>query len=152
MATVASDRAQQGYALEADEGEAFWLFGMLQTIKIGQADTDGEYGLVEVVTPEGVGSPWHVHPEGDERFYVVGGARSARGGDVRLPLKAGSFASGPKGAPHSFYGPPGGARLLMGLAPMKFGGFQREVAESALGRFLRPPAGGLPDMAVLALI
>ena len=39
---------------------------MLQTIKIGQADADGEYGLVEVVAPEGVGSPWHVHPEEDE--------------------------------------------------------------------------------------
>ena len=152
MATVASDRAQQGYALDADEGEAFWLFGMLQTIKIGQADTDGEYGLVEVVTPEGVGSPWHVHPEEDEWFYVLEGELIVWVGDERLPLKAGSFAFGPKGVPHTFYGAAGGARLLIGFAPMQFEGFQREVAEPALERVLPPPAEGHPDMAVLAPI
>ena len=33
----------------------------------------GQYGLVEIVVPEGVGSPWHVHPEEDEWFYVLEG-------------------------------------------------------------------------------
>ena len=36
MATITAERAQAGYALAADEGEAFWLLGMLQTIKIGR--------------------------------------------------------------------------------------------------------------------
>ena len=63
MSTIAQERAEAGYALDADEGEAFWLLGMLQTIKIGKNDTAGKYGLLEIVVPEGVGSPWHVHPE-----------------------------------------------------------------------------------------
>ena len=73
MATISPERAQTGYALHEDEGEAFWLLGMLQTIKIGRDDTGGAYGLVEIVVPEGVGSPWHVHPEEDEWFYVLEG-------------------------------------------------------------------------------
>ena len=73
MTTIHRERAQLGYALDENEGEAFWLLGMLQTIKIGRDDTDGQYGLVEIVVPEGVGSPWHVHPEEDEWFYVLEG-------------------------------------------------------------------------------
>jgi hypothetical protein len=41
MATIAPQRVQLGYALHEDEGEAFWLLGMLQTIKISRDDTDG---------------------------------------------------------------------------------------------------------------
>ncbi len=49
MSTIAQERAEVGYALDADEGEAFWLLGMLQTIKIGKDDTAGKYGLLEIV-------------------------------------------------------------------------------------------------------
>src|SRR5262249_27310433 len=58
MAAIAAERAQLGYALHDNEGEAFWLLGMLQTIKISREDTGGAYGLVEIVVPEGLGSPW----------------------------------------------------------------------------------------------
>ena len=65
MSTM-SAAADLGYGLEENEGEAIWLLGMLQTIKIGRDDTAGEYGLVEVVVPESVGPPWHVHAEEDD--------------------------------------------------------------------------------------
>ena len=35
VTTMNADRAMRGYALANNEGEAFWLLGMLQTIKIG---------------------------------------------------------------------------------------------------------------------
>ena len=47
MAAIAPDRAQLGYALHENEGEAFWLLGMLQTIKINnisQRETEIEKG------------------------------------------------------------------------------------------------------------
>jgi hypothetical protein len=89
--------------------------------------------------PEGLGSPWHVHPEEDEWFYVLEGALTFWVGDNCLSLKAGSFAFGPKGVPHTFYAEAGGARALVGFAPMQFEGFQREVGEPALERVLPPP-------------
>ncbi len=73
MTVVSAERAKDGYLLGKDEGEAYWLLGMLQTIKIGRDDTAGQYGLLEIVVPAGVGSPWHVHPEEDEWFYVLEG-------------------------------------------------------------------------------
>ena len=53
MSDASDGRAKLGYGLGKDEGEAFWVFGMLETIKISAADTDGRYGLVEVVARAG---------------------------------------------------------------------------------------------------
>ena len=102
VSTISSGRAKFGYGLGNQDGEAFWLLGMLQTIRIGREDTGGQYGLLEIVVPQGVGSPWHVHPEEDEWFYVLDGELTVYVGDARLSLTAGSFGFGPKGVPHTF--------------------------------------------------
>jgi quercetin dioxygenase-like cupin family protein len=154
MTNATADRATQGYALAHDEGEAFWLLGMLQTVKMGRSDTNGALGLLEVVVPPGLGSPWHVHPEEDEWFYVLDGNLTFYVGDTRLDLAAGGFAFGPKGVPHTFIGAgPNPTRALVGFAPMLFEGFLREVGQSAPQRVLPPPhAGPPPDLAQLAPI
>src|ERR1044072_1541944 len=152
METISSERAQAGYALADDEGEAFWLLGMLQTIKIGRDDTAGHYGLLEIVVPAGVGSPWHVHPEEDEWVYVLEGEMTFWVADTRLSLRAGSFAFGPKGVPHTFYAEAGGAKALVGFAPRQFQGFQREGGQHAPERVLPPPTDGPPDVARLTEI
>ena len=46
MTVVSPERAKHGYLLEKDEGEAFWLLGMLEIVKVSGADTGGEYGLL----------------------------------------------------------------------------------------------------------
>jgi mannose-6-phosphate isomerase-like protein (cupin superfamily) len=147
MTTAITDRATQGYALTRDEGDAFWLAGMLQTVRIGGADTGGRYGLIEVVVPPGLGSPWHVHVEEDEWFYVLEGNLTVHVGDARVDLKTGGFAFGPKGVPHTFIGAgPEPTRVLVGLAPMQFEGFLRAVGQPTTARVLPPrPAGPPPD-------
>ena len=153
MFAIDAARAQVGYALAHDEGEAFWNLGMLQTIKIGRADTNGQYGLLEIVVPAGIGSPWHVHPEEDEWFYVLDGQLTFYVGDTRLELTAGGFAFGPKGVPHTFIGVAPATRALVGFSPMQFEGFMREVGQPAPARVLPPPhAGPPPDISRLAPI
>ena len=154
MLAIAADRATRGYALAQDEGEAFWLLGMLETVKIGGADTGGQYGLIEVVVPPGLGTPLHLHTEEDEWFYVLEGNLTLYVADTRLDLTAGGFAFGPKGVPHTFIGAgPGPTRALLGLAPMQFEGFLREVGQPAPARVLPPPMEGPPtDLEQLAPI
>jgi quercetin dioxygenase-like cupin family protein len=153
MTTTTADRATTGYALAQDEGEAFWLTGMLETVKIGAADTGGRYGLIEVVVPVGFGSPWHVHPEEDEWVFVLEGNLTVYVCDTRVDLTAGGFAFGPKGVPHTFIGAgPGPTRALFGLAPVQFEGLIREVGQPATDRVLPPPPAGPPDMARMASI
>jgi quercetin dioxygenase-like cupin family protein len=146
MSTASAERAKLGYGLGKEEGEAFWLLGMLETIKIGREDTGGQYGLVEIVVPKGAGSPWHVHPDEDEWFYVVEGEYTVYVGDERLSLPAGAFAFGPKGVPHTFMAETHGATALIGFQPFLFEGFLREVGEPAPERVLPPPPEGPPDM------
>lgn len=153
MSTTMEARSDAGYALARDEGEAFWLLGMLQTVKIGKADTDGRFGMLEIVVPAGVGSPWHVHPEEDEWFYVLDGELTFYVGDTKLELTAGGFAFGPKNVPHTFIGVAPATRALVGFSPMQFEGFMREVGQPAPARVLPPHhEGPPPDIGRLAPI
>ena len=131
-----------GYELPSGGGEAFWLLGMLQMIKISGHDTRGQFGMIEIVVPEGLGSPWHVHPDENEWFYVLDGAVTFYVGDARLDLTAGGFAFGPMRVPHTFIGASAEpARALVGLQPVMFEGFLREVGQPAPERVLPPPFG-----------
>ena len=149
MTTVAAERAKDGYLLAEGEGEAYWLLGMLEIVKVSGDDTNGEFGLLEVTVRAGEGSPWHVHHGEDEWFYVLEGEFTVYVGERRLSLPAGAFAFGPKGVPHTFIGETDGARALIGFAPFHFEGFLHEVGELAPERVLPPPLDAPPDMARL---
>ena len=153
MSDVSTERAKLGYRLGSEGGEAFWFLGMLETIKISMVDTAGNFGLIEVVVRAGDGSPWHVHPEEDEWFYVLDGEFTFYVGDARMSLPAGSFAFGPKGVPHTFIAePPDGGKALIGFQPFQFEGLLREVGEPAPERVLPPPLESPPDLQRLAPI
>jgi quercetin dioxygenase-like cupin family protein len=149
MSVTTTERATLGYGFAKDEGEAFWVLGMLETIKIGAEDTNGEFGLVEAVARKGDGSPWHVHPEEDEWFYVLDGEFTVYVGADRLSLTPGSFAFGPHGVPHTFIAETEGAKVLIGFRPFPFEGFKREAGGPAAERVLPPPPESPPDMALL---
>jgi len=146
---VSLESAARGYRLGPEEGEAYWLLGMLEIVKISGATTNGEFGLIEVTVRAGEGSPWHVHPEEDEWFYVLAGEFTVYVGEERLSLPAGSFAFGPKGVPHTFIAETDGAKALIGFQPFLFEGFLHEVGEPAAERVLPPPLEVAPDMARL---
>jgi len=146
MSAVSIERARDGYVLSKDEGEAHWLLGMLEVVKISGEETGGAYGLLEVTVRAGEGSPWHVHPDEDEWFYVLEGEFTVYVGEKRLSLTSGSFAFGPKGVPHTFIGETNGAKALIGFQPFHFEGFLREVGEPATERVLPPRLAAPPDM------
>src|SRR3954449_8372171 len=144
MTAVTAESTGEGHALGKGEGEAHWLLGMLEIVKISGADTNGEYGLLEVTVRKGEGSPWHVHPDEDEWFYVLEGEFTVYVGERRLSLPSGAFAFGPKGVPHTFIAETDGAKALIGFQPFHFEGFLREVGEPATERALPPPLEGPP--------
>jgi len=65
---------------------------------------------------------------GREWFYVLEGALTFWVADTRRQLKAGSFAYGPKGVPHTFYAEAGAEKALVGFAPMQFEGSSAKSA------------------------
>src|SRR3954467_380451 len=149
MAVVSQEVNRLGYLLDSGEGEAFWLLGMREIVKVSGASPNGEYGLLEITVRAGEGSRGHVHPDEDEWFYVLEGEFTVYVGERRLSLAPGSFAFGPKGVPHPFIGETDGAKALIGFQPFHFEGFLHEVGEPATERVLPPPLEAPPDMARL---
>jgi quercetin dioxygenase-like cupin family protein len=150
--TTSSERSKLGYGLREEEGEDFWLFGALTTIKISAEDTAGQYCVIDVEVPPGVGSPWHVHRDEDEWFFVHEGECEVYIGDAHLTLTAGGFAFGPKGVPHTFFGGPNGGKMLVWAEGRKFEGLLREIAEPAPEHVVPPPPDSPPDMELLVPI
>jgi hypothetical protein len=104
MTATLADRAKSGYALAHHEGEAFWLLGMLETVKIGRPTAAARTGLLEIVVPA---RPRIAVARPPRRGRVVLRARrnlTFYVGDTRLDLTAGGFAFGPKNVPHTFLG------------------------------------------------
>ena len=142
--TTSSQRTKLGYGLREEEGEDFWLFGALATIKISAEDTAGQYCVIDIEAPPGVSSPWHVHHDEDEWFFVHEGACEVYIGDAHLTLTAGGFAFGPKGVPHTFFGGSNRGKMLVWAGGGKFEGLLREIAEPALEHVVPPPPESPP--------
>src|SRR5215211_3375094 len=101
------------YAYSSEEGEAFWFFGGLVTVKASAQQTGGRFALTEQLFPGGIATPLHSQPEDDESFYVLEGELTFYlEDDQPLPASAGAFVHVPAGVPHAFQVDSETARLL----------------------------------------
>src|SRR3954467_1610599 len=112
---TAPDGALAPIALGPGEGEHFWFFGGLTTIKADGAATGGRMMLTEQTAPRGSGSPLHVHHDEDEWFYVLEGELTIWVAGQTVVAPAGAFVFGPRDVPHTFIASSATARFP--LAP-----------------------------------
>src|SRR5829696_1763237 len=97
------DATRPPYALGAEDGEWFWGFGALWTIKASAEQTGGRFSLIEEFAPGGEGTPLHVHREDDETFYILEGELTFYLNEGQhTPASAGSFVHIPGGVIHAF--------------------------------------------------
>jgi quercetin dioxygenase-like cupin family protein len=101
------------YALRSEEGEAFWFFGGLVTVKASAEQSGGRYSLTEQLFPGGMATPLHSQAEDDESFYVLEGEVTFYLEDGQsIPASAGSFVHVPVGVAHAFQVDSETARIL----------------------------------------
>ena len=133
--------AAKAYCLQPGEGDARWWLGTLATIKATAEDTGGLYTLVEVVEPEGVEAPLHVHHREDEGFWILEGEVTFRVGEETIKASPGSFVFGPRDVPHTYRVDSGPARILFILSPGGMEGFIYASSEPATSLTLPPSEG-----------
>ncbi len=139
------------FALDRDEGEELWFFGTRTWIKATGEQTGGAFGLIEHLIPPGGGSPWHLHHDEDESFYVVEGQMTFICGDERITAGPGTFVYGPREIPHGFrVEGTAPARLLLLATPGGFDQFVLALSEPAQGSGF-PPLGP-PDLEKLMAV
>jgi len=108
------DMGTRPYALAREEGRALWFLGTLLIVKATGEQTGGAFGLIDNVLPAGFASPYHVHRNEDESFYVVEGEMAFYVGDERVKAGPGAFVYGPRGVPPRVRG--GGGRSRRGYS------------------------------------
>jgi quercetin dioxygenase-like cupin family protein len=133
-------------ALAHSEGETFWSFGALTTIKASGQTTGGRIAIIEQLARQGAGSPLHVHHKEDEWFYVLEGELKFWLGGKVIVAPAGSFVFGPRDIPHTFAVSSSESRFLIGTEPAGFEAFMRELSQPALTLTPPPPPTEPPDM------
>ena len=127
------------FALGPGDGEAFWGFGSLWTVKASAEQTGGGFSFIEEVSPRGAATPLHVHREDDETFYVVEGEITFYLGDDRpIPASAGSFVHVPGGAAHAFRVDSETARYLLITTPQHERFYRAAFGDPAPSRSLPP--------------
>jgi quercetin dioxygenase-like cupin family protein len=131
------------------EGESYWFFGTLVTIKSTAETTAGTLMVTDNLAPRGAGSPLHVHHNEDEWFYVIEGELTLWVGGEATVAPAGSFVFGPRGIPHTFLVSSEQARFLLVTQPGGFEQFVRAVGEPAPRMEIPPPASEAPDVEAL---
>ena len=141
------DAGRRTFAHEPGEGEAWWWFGVLATIKATAEQTDGRYALVEILAPDGYGSVLHVHHFEDEGFYILEGEMTFYVGEQTIKAQPGSFLFGPKDVPHAFTVDSGPARLLFVFSPAGLEAGIREMGEPARSLSVPPQPEEPPDEA-----
>lgn len=142
--TETSEPTVQPVLSELDEKEMRWFLGERTWLRATATQTGGSIGFVEQVLNAGSGSPYHVHHNEDEYFYVLEGAIRFFTGGQSSVLGPGGFAFLPRDIPHGFRVEGNvQSRVLVLTTP---GGFEGFVAEMSTPE---PPTGP-PDMEALA--
>ena len=106
-----------------------WFLSLPTWIRASGAQTGDTFSLIEQVIPPGFASPWHVHHDEDESFYVIAGTVTVKVADRSVTLNAGDHGFGPRGVPHGFRiegSTP--ARVLLMTNGREFAEFVRETS------------------------
>ena len=124
---------------------AFRFLGLPTLMRSTGETTNGAFGLLEHwMMPPGFATPYHVHHQEDEAFYVLEGEVAFVCAGKWLTAGPGAYVFGPREIPHGFKvvgSEP--ARMLLLCAPAGFEHFVLELATEMDA----PPTP--PDMAKL---
>ena len=132
------------------DAPAYWFLDILWIILADGADTDGRYCLMEQLMPEGAGPKPHVHPNGDEHFYVLDGSMRMTVGERTFDAGPGGSVWIPRGVVHHFKVSSETCRVLNTFAPAGMEQVIKSVGRPAETRTL-PPAGSQFDPAKIGV-
>jgi quercetin dioxygenase-like cupin family protein len=137
------------YSLAREEGDAFWMFDALDTIKAGGDQTGGGFAVVEFLDFEGSSVPLHINDRWDHGFYIIDGQYTFVIGDDVVAATPGTWVFVPRETARAWRCDSPEGRLLNVTAPGGFEGFYREAGKGITDR-TQLPARTDPDIELLS--
>jgi quercetin dioxygenase-like cupin family protein len=140
-----SPAEQAPYARRMSRESSVSYMDCLFSVLAGSEQTDGRFGLMEMVAPKGREPSRHLHYTDDEGFYVLEGELTFYVGEKTYAAGPGTFVYLPHGVPHSYTFQTNSVRMLSIVAP---GGLEAHFrdprfSEPAEGTTLPTPSGAL---------
>ena len=124
-----------------EEGTAYWFLNALCVVKATTETTRGSFSMIYEIAPPGHQSPYHLHHDEDEAFYILDGEFSFVCDGVWTVAGSGDYIFLPRGIPHgikvSSSGP--GTMLILAMPGVGFAGLVQDMAEPARERVLPEP-------------
>jgi quercetin dioxygenase-like cupin family protein len=135
-----------------DEGPAFWFLNNLVTIKATTESTAGAYSLNHHLLAPTASTPYHLHKNEDEAFYVLDGLFTFFVNGEKTTVGPGGYVYGPRNVPHGFRNESGrpATVLVLAMPGDSFTNFVMEMGEPATERTLPTPT--MPNMQKLAAL
>ena len=115
---MSTETATQLYRLAPGEGlaDVWWKSGRA-TIKAGPDETGNAFSQFVMHEPREGATPFHVHHNEDEAFFILEGQVSMFGDDERIDLEAGDYFFVPRGVVHAYLVRSERARMLVTISP-----------------------------------
>jgi quercetin dioxygenase-like cupin family protein len=105
------------YARRMSRESSVSYMDCLFSVLAGSEQTDGRFGLMEMVAPKGREPSRHLHYTDDEGFYVLEGELIFYIGEEIYEAGPGTFVFLPRGIPHSYAFETDVVRMLSIIAP-----------------------------------
>ena len=136
--------AGEAIVLGPGEGHVLGAGPTTAALKAQVDDAIGSLAVTETELPPGFGGPpLHTHEGFVDNFYVLEGTLTITAGERKIEAPAGSFASAPVGAAHTFSNPSDApVRALNMMAPAGFEQYLKELD----ARVASDPAGITPEV------
>ena len=128
------------YTRQMSLGSTVSYMDCLFSILAGSEETDGRFGLMEMVAPKGREPSRHLHYTDDEGFYVLEGKVTFYVGEEAYEAEPGTFVFLPHGVPYSYTFEIDVVRMLAIMAP---GGLEEHFRDALLEPRLRQVSHGL---------
>ena len=139
-------------SLDASEGDAFCFLNNLEIVKATTASTGGAFSVTYQLTPSGHATPYHLHHEEDEAFYVIDGEFTFICDGKKTVLGPGGYIFLPRKIPHGVRCTSATPSTILILATPGTGfvGMMKEMAVPATDRVLPSPTP--PDIEKLTAL
>jgi len=121
-----------------NDGEPVWFLNALTIIKLSGEQTGGRFALMEDRLPARRATPYHLHHNEGETFYLLEGDMTFYSGSDKFTGTVGTTVFLPRGIPHGSRTDTAG-RMLILTTPAGFDSFVREAGEPATSLVLPEP-------------
>ena len=116
-----------------DSAPAYWFLNALHILLAKSEATGSAYSLIHLTAPPNFDTPYHLHHDEDEAFYVLEGEFTVICGGEKTVLGAGGYIFLPRGVPHGFRsGSAKDSRVLIHVMPGKEVGFVGMMLDMAV--------------------